>query len=150
MKEILLGLALEIAKSIISTAEDTEPDYPIIQNPIAVTVAGMNGKPIVTLAMDRVMPISVDLSVKKAYTAVMTFEDTKEWEEKGLNPSNFADPNITCFGGGVLLLNEKKTFIGAVGVSGRHSYQKDKKMDRWQDHELACVAHSVILKELKK
>jgi uncharacterized protein GlcG (DUF336 family) len=136
MRKLTLDLAREIADDVIRRAEKSLNKD---NGSVAVTVTGMNGKTIVTLAMDDVMPISVDLSFKKAYTAWASKMNTIEWEKKEIDPSNFADPNFTCFGGGVLL-EHGGTIYGAIGVSGRCSYQKDSStMSPLQDNELAIL-----------
>lgn len=59
MKKIKLDQAKKVAEEIIKAAKEDRGD------PIAITIAGEGGIPIVTLAMDDVMPGSVNLSMKK-------------------------------------------------------------------------------------
>jgi len=137
MEKIKLDKALEAATALVKLVEKDE--YP--GDPISVTISGEHGQPIVTLMMDGSMPISVSLSVKKAYTAWVTKMETIEWEKQKIDPSNIGDSNITCFGGGV------PVFSGAIGVSGRSSYSKNGKTI--EDHELA-KATAAAIKELIK
>jgi len=129
MKKIKLDQAKKVVEEIIEAAKKDGGD------PIAITIAGEGGIPIIVEAMDDVMPGSVNLSMKKAYTAWITKNETLKWEEQGVDPINFADSNITCFGGGFPM---HPTILGSVGVSGRHSHSKDHKTI--EDHELAEIA----------
>lgn len=132
MKEIIkLSQALEVSTALIKVAKEKKYKG----SPIAITISGEYGQPIVTLAMDGVMPSSVNLSIKKAYTAWITRNETLKWEEEKINPINFGDPNITCFGGGISMDPE---IMGAIGVSGRLSHSKNYRTI--EDHELAKAA----------
>lgn len=72
--------ALEVAREIIALAESSE------DKAIAVTIVGPNGITMITMAMDGVIPISVELSQRKAYTSIMTQKDTLFWEKSPLKP----------------------------------------------------------------
>ncbi|MCD6550253.1 heme-binding protein [bacterium] len=148
---ILLEDALAAIEKVVQEAKkDISSRY---GGPIAVVVMGVNFKVIAMEAMEEVMPISADLCVKKAYTALAGKEDTLEWEKeekKGLDGRNFGDPNWVCFGGGVPVKKTNGQVIGAVGVSGRYSskasisLQEGEEMQQLksfplQDHELAKI-----------
>jgi len=148
-KEITLELALKAAIEIIEQAKKDGGE------PIAITIVGVNPNvPIVTLAMDGVLPISAKLCWQKAYTAIMTKVDTiywARWQEKGKSMINFCDPDITGFAGGVVIYNpfdpKGIEIIGAVGVSGRSGYRKpEDKLP--QDHELAQYGAVTLQKML--
>lgn len=138
---ILLEDAMRAIKEVIEAAKKDLGSEK--GQPVAVAVMGSNFKLIAMAAMDGVMPVSVDLCIKKAYTALAGQRDTIEWEKEertGLDGRNFADPNWTCFGGGVLVKGHNGKVIGAVGVSGRLSCRpKDMEIPP-QDHELAKIA----------
>ena len=136
--------ALEVAREIIALAESSE------DKAIAVTIVGPNGITMITMAMDGVIPISVELSQRKAHTSIMTQEDTLFWEKSPLKPIRlivigehkraeaaelldlekvpcvFVDSKITCFGGGVLVRDPQGNILCAIGVSGRRSCRKDE------------------------
>ena len=147
---ILLEDALKAVEKVVKAAQENLGSK--YGEPIAVAVVGLNFKLIAFSAMDGVMPVSVDLCIKKAHTAIAGQKETLEWEKAekaGLDGRNFGDESWTCFGGGVpVRINNR--IIGAVGVSGRHSHkeellsnQEDLLEDRQkippQDHELARI-----------
>lgn len=146
MEEITLELALKTAEMIVAYAKKDGGE------PIAVTIVGVNPNfPIVTLAMDGVMPKSPKLSWQKGYTSVMTIQDTiywAKWQEKGKDIGNFCDQDITGFAGGVLIKDPKSgKIIGAIGVSGRKGYQQTVELKLKQDHELAQLG-AIYLEEI--
>lgn len=146
-KEIIhLQDALEAAKATINEAELYGG------GPIAVTIVGPNGQPIVTLAMDDVIGVSPRLSWRKAFTALMTGKDTIEWEQKEVDPQDFGGDkeNISCFGGAVVLKGlYSRRIIGAVGVSGRRSH-KEVQEKILQDHELALFCAEKLAEKMQK
>jgi uncharacterized protein GlcG (DUF336 family) len=132
---ITLEMAREVSKWLIDkTSKDGD-------KPIAVTIVGPDGITILQEAMEGVKGISPELSRKKAWTSIMVQCDTIELD--GLNPMNFANPDVTCFPGGILIQTEgpkyKTEIVGAVGVSGRKGKQSDgiATLATLQDHELA-------------
>ena len=130
---INLEMALKTAKYVTEKAGKEDP-------PIAVAIMNPNLQVIVILSMDGVMPISSELIVKKAYTALKTNSDTMYWQTESVDPANFADPNITCFGGGVQICDINNKVLGAVAVSGRKSQQ---------DHELAFYGVDYLISLLR-
>jgi len=147
-KKITWEIALKVATAVIARAgEDVRKKNlsPDLQSnaPIAVCVCGLNFQPKVTISMDDAMPISSDnLCEDKAYTVLRTLTPTLYWESKGVNPRNFVDTRITCFGGGVPIKDRHGKVIGAIGVSGRKSHSTkgripDNEVIFPQDHELA-------------
>lgn len=97
--------------------------------PFSIAVLDPYGAILAQKSVDGVNPGPTKLCVKKAYTCLQFGCDTKDLEDKNLNPANFADNNISCFAGGELLRGERKKddfyIMGAVGVSGRKSRQRD-------------------------
>lgn len=142
-RSIDLWKALDVAREIIAHAECSD------DKPIAVTIAGPNGVPIITMAMDEVMPISVGLSQRKAYTSIMTQEDTLVWEKAGVELTNFVDSKITCFAGGVLVRDPKGNILCAIGVSGRKGSCRKRKSPP-QDHELALHGQGFIKRQMEE
>lgn len=147
-KRITLEIAQVVANGIVERAKEDmnkKNQAPDLQSnePVSVTVVGPDGLPIVVLSMDGVMGVSKALSHKKAYTALMTQRETLFWESRGIDPRNFVDPNITCFGGGIPIKDRQGNVIGAIGVSGRKSHLKEKEIPGTklipQDHELAEI-----------
>ena len=139
-KDIRMRISLEIARDISSWLIDNVASRDK-DAPIAVTIVDPSGVTIIQEAMDGVKPISPELSRKKAWTSIAVKCDTIELE--GLNPMNFADDNITCFPGGILIQavgsRNQTEIVGAIGVSGRKGKQPEG-MKTLQDHELALLA----------
>jgi uncharacterized protein GlcG (DUF336 family) len=135
-KATALEAALETAQRVIGLAEVTPNDPPI-----SVTVVDFTGRAIVTLAMDGAMPISSNLSLRKARTSVLSGKDTLSWE--GLDPGNFTHPDITCFGGGLPIFDSRDVQVGGIGVSGRQSHREGSD-GPMQDHELALAGAQFI------
>jgi uncharacterized protein GlcG (DUF336 family) len=140
---ITLEMALETARGVIKLAKSYEDE------PIAITIAGPKGQPIVLQVMDGTIGSSRLLSWRKAYTSVMTEKSTLHWEKMNLDPRNFGDPNITCFGGGVPVVGVNGKIMGAIGISGRktHKVSQEEKAD--QDHELAEYGVRYLTKMLE-
>ena len=122
-------------------------------DPVAIAIVGSDGGLIAFEAMDRVFPISRELAIKKAETALKSGCSTLKWEkEGGLDCRNFGDSGFTCFGGGVPIIRpywfgqrsgSRYLVLGAVGVSGRNSH-KGKEDTTAQDHELARFGDEAI------
>ena len=98
--------------------------------PVTVGVAGADGVPIALERMDGAPALGVNVIIAKLHTAIVGLKDTIERHGKGIDPSDYNDPRITTFGGGVLLRHDGHVF-GAIAVSGR------KPED---DHALADAA----------
>ena len=143
MNRITNRISLEMAIEIIEKAKKDG------DSPVAITIMGPNLQPIVILAMDEVMPISVELSRKKAYTALITNTDTIFWEKEGVSKVNFADPNVSFFPGGILIKGLSGHIYGAIGVSGRKGRKEENEEGPPQDHELALIAKDFLLKNLE-
>lgn len=123
--------------------------------PVAAVIVDIN--PFIEISkfsMNGAMGICSQLCWRKAYTALMTQRDTKEWanwqQEKGKHIENFCDPNFTAFAGGVLIRDpETNEILGAIGVSGRSGYKTKKDQPR-QDHELAQLGAEYLQHMLKR
>jgi uncharacterized protein GlcG (DUF336 family) len=86
--------------------------------PVTVGVAGADGVPIALERMDGAPALGVNVIIAKLHTAIVGLKDTIERHGKGIDPSDYNDPRITTFGGGVLLRHDGHVF-GAIAVSGR-------------------------------
>jgi len=102
--------------------------------PVTVGVAGADGVLLALERMDGAPALGVNVIVAKLHTAIVGLKDTIERQGKGIDPSDYNDPRITTFGGGVLLRHDGHVF-GAIAVSGR------KPED---DHRLADEARRSI------
>jgi len=79
MKEfngIWLEDAEKAVSEVIRVAKSEEDD------PIAITIIGINGEVIIQAAMNGAMPASIELSKNKAYTALMTKRETAFWADQ--------------------------------------------------------------------
>jgi uncharacterized protein GlcG (DUF336 family) len=86
--------------------------------PVTVGVAGADGVLLALERMDGAPALGVNVVAAKLHTAVVGLKDTIERHGKGIDPSDYNDPRITTFGGGVVLKHEGVVF-GAIAVSGR-------------------------------
>jgi len=98
--------------------------------PVTVGVAGADGALMVLERMDGAPALGVNVIVAKLDTAVAGLKDTIERQGKGVDPSDYNDPRITTFGGGVVLKDGPNVY-GAIAVTGRPPEQ---------DHALADAA----------
>jgi uncharacterized protein GlcG (DUF336 family) len=102
--------------------------------PVTVGVAGADGVLVALERMDGAPALGVNVVVAKLHTAIVGLKDTIERHGKGVDPSDYNDPRITTFGGGVVLRHDGHVF-GAIAVSGR------KPED---DHALADAARRAL------
>ena len=111
---------LEDARRIIAAAEKKAKE---IGQPMNIAVADAGGNLIAHVRMDGAWLGSVDIAIKKAYTARAFDISTKELATLsqsgeqffGIHASN--DGKIMIFAGGIPLKRDGKV-VGAVGVSG--------------------------------
>lgn len=146
---IILEDAIEAIKKVVEAAEK-DLENKAYGGPVSITIIGRDLKRIASYAMDGVMPVSIGLDENKAYTAAIGKSPTIKWEQaadyEGLDGRNFSDARWTNFGGGVPVIIDGEV-IGAVGVSGRNSYNKDFADRRGripQDHELAEIGANFL------
>lgn len=103
-------------------------------------------------------PVTIQLAIAKAHTAILVAKPTLELHLAGTNPALYADPRVTCFGGGVPIVVDGQV-IGAIGVSGRKASCTLLKpevpedagelgLERLQDHELAAMAAELLQRSL--
>lgn len=114
-----------------------------------------------------------DLAIAKAKTAIYLQKNTITLHRAKVDPANYPDFRVTCFGGGVLVIRNQE-IIGAVGVSGRKAGSQflrlvgeeggflskaeldmlsgedcvERNSDRIQDHELALECAKAIVLHL--
>jgi len=111
---------LEDARRIIAAAEEKAKE---IGQPMNIAVADAGGNLVAHVRMDGAWLGSVDIAIKKAYTARAFDISTKELATLsqsgeqffGIHASN--DGKIMIFAGGIPLKRDGKV-VGAVGVSG--------------------------------
>jgi len=143
---IILEDAIEAIKKVVEAAEK-DLENKAYGGPVSITIIGRDLKRIVSFSMDGVMPVSIGLDENKAYTAIIGQRATLKWEQaaqyEDLNGRDFTDSRWSNFGGGGPVIIDGEV-IGAVGVSGRNSYNKDLPKDIPQDHELAMIGASFL------
>jgi uncharacterized protein GlcG (DUF336 family) len=113
-------VTLDDARKIIAAAEKKAME---IGQPMNIAVADAGGNLVAHVRMDGAWMGSVDISIKKAFTARAFDIETKELGKLaqpggdfyGIHASN--DGKIMIFAGGVPLKREGKV-VGAIGVSG--------------------------------
>lgn len=87
-------------------------------SPVTVGVSGADGVLLALERMDGAPGLGVNMVIAKLHTSIVGIKDTIERHGKGVDPSNYNDPAITTFGGGVTLRDQGRVF-GAIAVSGR-------------------------------
>jgi uncharacterized protein GlcG (DUF336 family) len=113
-------ITLADAKAVIAAAEAKAAD---IGQPMNIAVADAGGNLIAHVRMDGAWLGSIDISIKKAYTARAFDIATRDLANHsqsggqffGIHASN--DGKIMIFAGGIPLKRDGKV-VGAIGVSG--------------------------------
>ncbi|MDQ6698552.1 MAG: heme-binding protein [Acidobacteriota bacterium] len=113
-------ITLADARKIIAAAEKKATE---IKQPMNIAVADAGGNLIAHVRMDGAWLGSIDISIKKAFTARAFDLSTKDLAVEsqpgkqffGINASN--DGKIMIFAGGIPLKRDGKV-VGAIGVSG--------------------------------
>ncbi len=123
-------ITLADARNIIAAAEKKAEE---IGQPMNIAVADVGGNLVAHVRMDNAWMGSIDISIKKAWTARAFDIATKDLAEhsqsggqfSGINASN--DGKVMIFAGGIPLKQGGKV-VGAIGVSGGSGEQ---------DHQVA-------------
>lgn len=118
-------ITLNDARRIITAAEKKAIE---IGQPMNIAVADSGGNLVAHVRMDEAWIGSIDISVKKAYTARAFNIATKDLAEHsqsgqqffGIHTSN--DSQIIIFAGGIPI-QQNGQVVGAIGVSGGFSEQ---------------------------
>src|SRR5580765_2803983 len=113
-------VSLADARRVIAAGEKKAAE---IRQPMNIAVADAGGNIVAHVRMDGAWIGSIDISMKKAYTARAFDISTKDLATHcqsggqffGIHASN--DGRIMIFAGGVLLKRDGKV-VGAIGVSG--------------------------------
>jgi len=113
-------ITLADARRIIAAAEEKAQE---IGQPMNIAVVDVGGNLVAHVRMDRAWMGSVDISIKKAWTARAFDISTKELAELsqsgdqffGINASN--DGKVMIFAGGIPLKRGNEV-VGGIGVSG--------------------------------
>src|ERR1700726_1988628 len=116
----MTAVKLDDARRVISAAEKKARE---IGQPMNIAVADEGGNIVTHIRMDNAWIGSIDISMKKAYTAPAVDMPTADLATHsqsggqffGIHASN--DGKIMIFAGGIPLKREGKV-VGAVGVSG--------------------------------
>jgi uncharacterized protein GlcG (DUF336 family) len=125
-------VTLKDARRVIDAAEKKAQE---IGQPMNIAVADAGGNLVAHIRMDEAWIGSIDISIKKAFTARAFDISTKDLATQaqcggqffGIHASN--DGRVMIFAGGVPLKRDGKV-VGAVGVSGGSGDQ---------DHEVATA-----------
>jgi uncharacterized protein GlcG (DUF336 family) len=118
-------ITLEDAKNVIAAAEGKAKE---LEQPMNIAVADAGGNLIAHVRMDDAWMGSIDIAIKKAFTARAFDISTKELAQMsqsggqffGIHASN--DGRVMIFAGGVPLKRAGKV-VGAIGVSGGSGVQ---------------------------
>jgi uncharacterized protein GlcG (DUF336 family) len=113
-------VTLEDARKVIAAGEAKAKE---LRQPMNIAVADGGGNLIAHVRMDGAWLGSIDIAIKKAFTARAFDISTKELAKHsqsggeffGINTSN--DGRVMIFAGGIPLLRAGKV-VGAIGVSG--------------------------------
>lgn len=114
-----LGLddAMKALKAMLDEANQ-DPKRPIV-----ISIVDHRGDLVAYARMDGASFMPQHLATKKAYTSARTRAATNTWGEglkqRGSSVSDFADPMLVPFGGGVPIMNSDGVCVGGIGVSGR-------------------------------
>ncbi len=116
---------LEDARRVIAAAEKKANE---IGQPMNIAIADSGGNLVAHVRMDGAWLGSIDISIKKAFTARAFDISTKDLAEHsqsggqffGIHASN--DGKIMIFAGGIPLKRDGKV-VGAIGVSGGSGVQ---------------------------
>jgi uncharacterized protein GlcG (DUF336 family) len=119
LQEVVM-VTLDDARRIIAAAERKAKE---LKQPMNIAVADAGGNLVAHVRMDEAWIGSIDISIKKAFTARAFDTSTKELAKYsqsggqffGIHASN--DGRVMIFAGGVPLTRAGKV-VGAVGVSG--------------------------------
>lgn len=119
IKRLSMDTALTIAKTAIDTCRKEGVQ-------VAVTVVDRGGHPQVVLRDVLAMDLSLDVSYRKAYTAMTFTNKTSALEDRFTGPFSVGKiENVLLSAGGVPIQAGGET-IGGVGVSGAPSGQTDE------------------------
>jgi uncharacterized protein GlcG (DUF336 family) len=119
LQEIVM-VTLEDARKIIAAAERKAKE---LKQPMNIAVADSGGNLVAHVRMDEAWIGSIDISIKKAFTARAFNISTKDLAKNsqsgdqffGIHASN--EGRVMIFAGGIPLTRAGKV-VGAVGVSG--------------------------------
>lgn len=114
-------VTLNDARRVIAAAEKKAAE---VGQPMNIAVADGGGNLVAHVRMDKAWLGSIDISIKKAYTARAFDIATKDLADHsqsggqffGIHASN--NGRIMIFAGGVPLKNKNGEIVGAIGVSG--------------------------------
>ena len=113
-------VSLESAQKIVAEAlKKAAADY---KRPICVSVVDKNGFLVAFARMDGTPLRSIEISRRKAFTAVRMLMPTDQFlkmlNEKNFQANYFGDDTLTALPGGNPLKDASGNVLGGVGVSG--------------------------------
>jgi len=113
-------VSLESAQKIVAEAlKKASADY---KRPICVSVVDKNGFLVAFARMDGTPLRSIEISRRKAFTAVRMLMPTEQFHklltEKNFQAGYFGDDTLTALPGGNPLKDASGNVLGGVGVSG--------------------------------
>jgi ATP:cob(I)alamin adenosyltransferase len=117
-KREAMDVTLEVADRLLHAMRKKAEENKV---PMAMAVCDSRGELVLFARQEGVLPISVGLAQKKAFTAAQLRCPTAELAE-ATRPGAMlwglqSDPNLVVFGGGIPLASDGRV-VGAVGVSG--------------------------------
>ena len=139
-KKLGLEEARAVVEAILRAASEKNLRF-------AAAVVDNGGELIYLARMDGASPLNARMAMNKAYTATKWRQDTKAIKDRlfdmGLGDDRrdiawFGDPRFTAVWGGILLLGEDGTVLGAVGESGGSPAQ-DEELGQIGAHVFAAL-----------
>jgi glc operon protein GlcG len=125
------SLSLALARKAIDAA--LAESVKLATDPIAVAVSDDHGDLIAFMRMDNVNPIAPRIARRKAYTSAVLRADTGAWaaslRQQGRQVSDFSDPDMITFQGGVVIRANGQV-VGGIGVSGSATAEEDEELAR--------------------
>jgi uncharacterized protein GlcG (DUF336 family) len=117
-------MKLEQAQDLVSGAcEKATSDY---KRPICVAICDASGFPVAFARMEGAPIRSIDISRRKALTAVRMGATTQAFFERLQKDNLQADyfgPDLCPLGGGVPLKDASGAIVGGIGISGLASHE---------------------------
>jgi 2-iminobutanoate/2-iminopropanoate deaminase len=120
--------------------------------PLAVVVADENGDVVHLLTQDGASATDIRNAERKAYTAAFIGRDTWAYRQQitadGRTVADWSDPMITTLHGGVTIRRMGQV-VGAIGVAGSGSEDRDEVLAMGAAELLARGAHGATAREQK-
>ncbi len=99
------------------------------QRPLAFAIVDHLGELVCCARMDRTGANTPRVALRKAYTSARNRNSSKAWGEgiksRGMSLSDYGDPLLIPFQGGLPIMAEDGTCLGGIGVSGRRAEEDE-------------------------